>query len=334
VRKTFQDQLRPTSAQERAVDEVRWRCRDLDHAGLEQRKRAWERRRVSLSPYDQEAELQDVRAARPEYAAIHSPVRQDGLARGDRPETAFFRRVQAGEKAGSPRFQGRRRSHACTFQEDGHGARGDHGVLVLSKIGRLTGHWSRPMEGPPKTITVSREADGWDVTIACADIPVKPLPRTGRETGSDVGWQAVLVTADGVFVEHPRSHRQAERHLATCPHRVARRQKGSHRRGKAVHLLAKAAQTVRRQRQEFHHQTALALGRAYDTLAVADLQVANMARRPAPGPDGLGGYLPNGAAATAGWHTSMQDAGWDGFRLIRTCKAASAGKGVVAVPPA
>jgi putative transposase len=67
---------------------------------------------------------------------------------------------------------------------------------------------------------------------------------------------------------------------------------------------------------------------------VEDLQVANMTRRPAPVPDGNGGYLPNGAAAKAGLNKSIHDAGWYGFRRILARKAAWAGKQVVAVPPA
>jgi putative transposase len=74
--------------------------------------------------------------------------------------------------------------------------------------------------------------------------------------------------------------------------------------------------------------------RAYDTIYVEDLQIRNMIRRPAPKPDGSGGHLRNGAAAKAGLNKSIQDAGWYGFRQILTCKAAWAGKQVVAVPPA
>ncbi len=44
--------------------------------------------------------------------------------------------------------------------------------------------------------------------------------------------------------------------------RVSRRKKGQQSSRKAVTLLAKAHQTVRRQRQDFHHKTALALVRA------------------------------------------------------------------------
>ena len=107
VRKTFKEKLRPTPAQERALDEVLWRCRDLYNVALEQRITAWQRRRVTVSRFAQEAELKEIRAAFPEYAAIHSHVLQDVLARLDKTYQAFFRRGKAGKKAGFPRYQGR-----------------------------------------------------------------------------------------------------------------------------------------------------------------------------------------------------------------------------------
>jgi putative transposase len=66
---------------------------------------------------------------------------------------------------------------------------------------------------------------------------------------------------------------------------------------------------VRRQRCDFHHKTALALVRQYDTLYVEAIQPANLSRRPAPVPDGKGGYLPNGASRKAGLNKSILDAG-------------------------
>ena len=95
----------------------------------------------------QEAELKAIRAEFPEYAAIHSHVLQDVLARLDKTYQAFFRRIQAGEKAGFPRFQGRSRWHSFTFKEYGNGARLENGSLILSKIGRIAVRWSRPLAG-------------------------------------------------------------------------------------------------------------------------------------------------------------------------------------------
>jgi putative transposase len=337
VRKTFKEILRPTPAQEAALDAVLWRCRTLYNTALEQRIFLWRQRGVSVSRYTQEAELKDLRAAFPDddYGAIHSHVLQDVLARLDRTYQAFFRRVAAGEKPGFPRFQGRNRYHSFTYKAYGNGATLDNGFLVLSKIGRIAVRWSRPLAGTLKTVTVSKEADGWYVSFSCADVPTESLPLTGRETGIDVGLKVFLITADGDAVENPRHYRKAERQLAKCQRRVSKRKKGSHRRRKAIRVLAKAHQHVRRQRADFHHKTALALVRAYDTIYVEAIQPANLSRRPAPIPDGQrGGYEHNGASRKAGLNKSIQDAGWRQFLSILAFKAACAGKRVEAVSPA
>jgi putative transposase len=333
-RKTYKEKLRPTLAQERALERVLWHCRTLYNTALEQRITAWQRCHLSLTRYQQEAELKDLRAAFPEYAAIHSHVLQDVLARLDRTYQAFFRRVQAGEKAGFPRFQGRERYHSFTYKEYGNGARLDNGCLVLSKIGRIAVRWSRPIAGSIKTVTISREADGWYVCCSCAEVPTQPLPRTGQETGIDVGLKVFLITADGQPVPNPRYYRTAEKALKKAQQRVSRRKKGSKRRHKAVRVLAKRHQHVRRQRLDFHHKTALDLVRAYDTIFVEAIQPANLRRRPAPTQDEHGTYQHNGASQKAGLNKSIADAGWRQFLSILAFKAACAGKRVEAVNPA
>jgi putative transposase len=334
VRKTYKEQLRPTPHQERQLEAVLWRCRTLYNVALEQRTTAWQRCHVCITRYQQEAELKDIRAEFPEYASIHSHVLQDVLARLDKTYQAFFRRVQRGEQPGFPRFQGRNRWHSFTYKEYGNGARLDNGYLVLSKIGRLAVRWSRPVEGTIKTVTISHEADGWYVCCSCADVPTHPLPLTGRETGIDVGLKVFLITADGQPVANPRHYRRAERALKKAQQRVSRRKRGSKRRRKAVQVLAKRHQHVRRQRSDFHHKTALALVRAYDVLYVEAIAPANLSRRPQPKPDGTGGYAHNGARRKAGLNTSIHDAGWHHFLSILAFKAACAGKRVEAVNPA
>ena len=317
IRKTFKYKLRPTPAQAQALEAVLWRCRVLYNCALEQRRTWWGRGQGKrASYYQQKAELPELKAAFPEYAEVNAQVLQDVLLRVERAYQAFFRRVQAGESPGYPRFQGPTRYKSFTYPQVGEhgGARLDNGVLVLSKIGRIGLRWSRPLEGTPKTVTVSREADGWYACFSCADIPANPLPLAGRETGIDVGLKVFLVTADGGVVENPRHYRRGEQRLAKAQRRVSRRQKGSNRRKKAVVPLARAHQHIRRQRADHHHKTALALLRAYDVLYLEDLRIATLVR--------------NHHLAK-----SISDAGWAQFRTILAGKAAYAGKRVVAVPP-
>ena len=238
-----------------------------------------------------------------------------GWTRRIRRFSAVSRAGRAERREGFPRFKGRNRYRSFAFKEYGNGARLDNGSLVLSKIGRIAVHWSRPIEGTPKTVTILREADGWYVCLSCADVPMHPLPETGQETGIDLGIESFATLADGTRILTPAYYRKAERYLAKCQQRVSRRKKGSARRRKAVKLLAKAHLKVKRQRQDFHHKTALALVRSYDTIYHEELQIANLVR--------------NHHLAK-----SISDAGWGGFLAILSFKAASAGRSVIAVDPA
>jgi putative transposase len=315
IRKAFKYKLKPTPDQERRLERTLMLCRHIYNAALAERREAWRMRGVSVTYYQQKAELPGIKEAMPEYAEVHSQVLQDVVLRVDRAFQAFFRRVTSGETAGYPRFQGRNRSHSFTYPQYSNGATLDNGCLVLTKLGRLTVRWSRPLKGTPKTVTISREADGWYVCFSCADVPIQPMPATGRDTGIDLGLESFATLSDGSQIPNPRIFRVAELDLKRAQRRVSRRKRGSHRRRKAVHLLAKAHQRVRRARADFHYKTALALVRQYDTIYHEDLQTANM--------------LKNHNLAK-----SISDVGWAAFLSILAAKAAYAGRRVVAVPPA
>ncbi len=205
--------------------------------------------------------------------------------------------IRKGEQPGRPRFTSRNRYRSFTYPQYGNGATLAGGILSPSRIGRIPLKVRRPIEGTPKTVTIRREADSWYVAISCADVPVHPLPATGQR----------------IFT--PGYYRKAEAYLRRCARRVARRQKGSQRRAKAVVLLAKAHQHIANQRRDFHHQEAAQLVRAYDSIAYEALQTANLVKNH---------YLAK----------SISDAGWSAFLTILTFKAASAGKRVVALNPA
>ena len=316
VRKTYKYRLEPTSEQEQALETVLHRCRMLYNTALEQRRTWWERGQgKGASYYQQATELPDLKIACPEYAEVNAQVLQDTLRRLDKAFQAFFRRVKGGETPGYPRFQGKRRYNSFTYPQYDGGVALDGGMLTLSKIGRIRTRLHRPMQGIPKTVTISREADGWYVCVSCASVPVQPLPLTEQETGIDLGIEAFATLSDGARIFHPGWYRNAEQALKAAQRRVTRRKQGSARRKKAVTLLAKARQRVARQRQDFHHKTALALVRANDTIYHEDLQTANMVR--------------NHHLAK-----SISDAAWSAFLSILVFKAAYAGKQAVAVPPA
>jgi putative transposase len=108
--------------------------------------------------------------------------------------------VKSGDTPGYPRVQGAGRYNRFTYRQYGNGATLDNGFLVLSKIGRIAVRWSRQLQGASKTVSVSREADGWYVCFSCADVPIQLLPPTGWVTGVDLGIEAFATLSDGTRI--------------------------------------------------------------------------------------------------------------------------------------
>lgn len=312
--KTFKYKLEPTPAQAQRLDETLSHCRDLYNAAIGERREAWRMRGISVTYFQQKAELPGIKEALPEFRDVHSQVLQDVILRAERAFRRFFHRVRDNKAPRYPRFQGPYRYANITFPQFGNGVHLDNGNLVLSKIGRIRMRLSRPLAGLPKTATIRREIDGWYVCIVCAELPIQPLPETGKVTGVDLGLKVFLICADGSQTANPRYYRKAEKALKKAHKRVSRRKRGSKRRAKAARCLGKKYAKVSRQRTDHHHKTARALVRMYDTIYYENLQVANLLHNK---------YLAK----------SIADAAWSQFCTILVFKAACAGKRATSVAP-
>ena len=316
--RVYRYRLYPTRGQDAAMREILYRLRELYNAALQERRDAYRLRGITLSAYDQMAELRDVRELRPEYAAIHTHLLQDVLTRLDRAMRAFFRRLKAGEKPGFPRFKGRDRYGTFTFKD----AANHNGVRLaaggkrvrLSGIGNVKIKLHRAIEGKIKQASVSLSGDGhWSIAFVCQDVPIKPLPATGATVGVDVGITTFAALSTGECIDNPRPYETAQRRLAAAQQRVARRKRRSKRRRKAVLLLAKHHDRVRRVRLDFHHKVASYIVHHFDSISVEKLNVLGLAR--------------------SRLAKQVLDAAWAQFTTIVDGKAECAGRDFNAVDP-
>ena len=207
--------LYSNAAQSARLEEwTRLHC-ELVNAALEGRIDAWRKAGKSISYYEQQNALPEIKAARPEFIALGSHALQQTLRRLDLAFQSFFRRVKAGQTPGFPRFKSAKRFSGFAYPDPAgwklmaHGGRGATLRLGSGKDAmslRARGRHRFGVEAKPNDITLTRRNGQWFVSVtlrvpdeACA------RQRTGDgRRGVDFGINDWATCDDGQTIANPR----------------------------------------------------------------------------------------------------------------------------------
>ena len=115
-----------------------------------------------------------------------------------------------------------------------------------------------------------------DVSIQVECEIDEPMLKIGAAEGVDAGVVHGAVLSDGTVFDLPRVSEKEQRQVAAIQKTVARRQKGSKNRMKAVRRLQSLQARHTRRRRDAKHKMTTAIIRSVAVLCVEDLRVKNM----------------------------------------------------------
>ena len=174
-----------------------------------------------------------------------------------------------------------------------------------------------------------------------------PLPRTGNgEIGIDRGCVHTLASSDGTFMDMPKPSKAELKRLKYLQRKMARQDRvneakggkpakfASKRRQKTLNQLNALQGRIVRRRNDWIEKTTTKLAQENRLVAMEDLDVQAMTKKPKPRVGEDGRYLHNGARAKAGLNRSILGNNWSRLYKRLQDKMDANGGRLVTVPAA
>lgn len=278
----------PNAAQQQKLEEwTRLHC-ELYNAALHERIEAYRKAGVSISYYDQQNALLEIKAARPEFIELGSQALQETLRRLDRAFQGFFRRVEAGQTPGFPRFKSAVRFPGFSypaqagwklFQQGSRGATLRLGSGKNAMMIRVRGK-HRFAEFTPNDLTISRKNGKWfaSVTLRVSEEVCARQRTDHQQRGIDLGVNDWATFDNGETIKNPRFVRKELPRLAELQRQRARKKKGSCRYKRLTKQIGKLHERIGNLRRDFLHKETTRIVQTCAVIATEELQPQNMSR--------------------------------------------------------
>jgi putative transposase len=273
--------LLPTPAQEAVLRDHCGHARYVWNLAVEQHSH-WHPGRVSAPGYlEQCRQLTHARAEHPWLAAGSQTVQQQALRDFSKAMAAFF---DPANPAGRPswrkagRDEGFRITGRRGRQWDVRRVSRKTGQVWVPKAGWVRFRWSRTVPAGVKSYRVTRDrADRWHVAFAVIPAPV-PAPGNGESVGIDRGVAVSAALSTGELLHAPALTGRERIRLRRLQRKLARAKRGSNRRGRVRHAIARLRARETDRRKDWAEKVSTDIARRFDVIRVEDLQIGNMTR--------------------------------------------------------
>ena len=301
--------LLPTPAQQAVLRDHCGHARYVWNLAVEQHGHWRPGRRNAPGCLEQCRQLTAARAEYPWLAAGSQTVQQQALRDFGQAMTAFFDPVNP---AGRPSWRKAGRDEGFRIV----GQRGRQwevrrvsrkvGQVWVPKAGWVRFRWSRAVPPGAKSYRVTMDRAGrWHIAFAVIPDPV-PAPGTGQAVGIDRGVTVSAALSTGELLHAPGLTGRERVRLRRLQRRLARAKRGSHRRGRVRHAIARLRARETDRRKDWAEKVSTDIARRFDVIRVEDLQIGNMTRSAR----GTRGDPGRNVAQKAGLNRGILRSGW------------------------
>ena len=273
--------LLPTPAQEAVLRDHCAHARFTWNLAVEQHAHWHPGKKGAPGYLEQCRQLTQARAAHPWLGAGSQTVQQQALRDFAQAMTAFF---DPANPAGRPswrkagRDEGFRITGRRGRQWDARRVSRHVGEVRVPKVGWVRFRWSRAVPPGMKSYRVTMDRAGrWHVAFAAIPDPI-PAPGNGQAVGIDRGVAVSAALSTGELLHAPGLMMRERRRLRLLERKLARAKRGSNRRGRVRHSIARLRARETDRRTDWAEKVSTDIARRFDVIRAEDLQIKNMTR--------------------------------------------------------
>lgn len=302
--KAYKYLIKPNNIQADLINKHIGSVRFLYNIALETKRIAYASKQVSLSRYDLQKQLVDLKNECAWLKEINSQSLQVALMNLDAAYLKFFK----GQNS-FPKFK--KKSNGGSFNIPQNVLLEDSKLIIPKFKEGIDIVLHRPIKGTIKQATISRNSTGkYFVSILCETREAtKPKAKIKENTtvGIDLGIKSFVVVSNGKEYDNPKFLREAQNKL-----KFLQRKYSKYKGKRTKHRFAILHEKVSNRRKDFLHKVSSELIRDNQSIAIETLQVSNM--------------LKNHKLAQ-----SISDAGWGMFVDMLEYKSEWYGKNILKI---
>lgn len=270
--KSIKVRLYPTRKQIAMLDRHLSAARWAYNLCLEYKKTLWDDHKVSVSGYEMQKELFQIRKESEWLSKCKAESIRDAALKVENSYKNFFK------GNGYPKFKSKKgeqsfHAYQAIYSENGRIKFYGHKIKYRDSQERV-----ELLENSKiKQITFKRDSCGdyW-ATCLIEVSDIDPMPSTEKVTGIDLGLKDLVITSDGVKYENKKYLRNTHYKLRRLQRRFAKTKKGGKNREKLRKSIAKVHRKAYRQKEWYYHQITNELVRDNQVLVVETLRIKNM----------------------------------------------------------
>ncbi|RAM48661.1 MAG: transposase [Hapalosiphonaceae cyanobacterium JJU2] len=179
------------------------------------------------------------------------------------------------KKVGTPKFKKKTSKQTARFTLNSFSIKRDE--VYLAKIGNVKPIWSRQLPSAPSSVTVIKDcANRYFLSFVVEIEPIQSDAKN-QSVGIDLGLKTFAVMSNGETAISP-DYSKKDRKIRKLQRKLARQEKGSHRREITRLRIAKRHNQIADTRKDFLHKLSTKVVSENQTIILEDLNVSGMVK--------------------------------------------------------